>query len=273
MTSERLTETVVEPAAERARDTGGHRRIWIAGILIIVGVLVLAITYLLDRTTLQGQLSDLNRHATTLHEQIDRTDAAARALADQIRKLGQQPVVNPADLPKPEPVRGIAGTTITADGRLLVAYTDGRTEDKGRVVGREGPPGQSPPSIVSTDLADGVLVLRFSDGRSEVVGRVVGRDGAPGRGVASVAITSGRLVVAYTDGTTQDAGPLPAGPQGPAGRGIAHAEVRSCRWYVTYTDGVTEDAGNACVAGTSTLAPTPTTGRAPRPSLPLPTSR
>lgn len=36
-----------------------------------------------------------------------------------------------------------------------------------------------------------------------------GTGGAPGRGITSTAIIGGRLVVTYSDQTTQDAGPVP----------------------------------------------------------------
>lgn len=82
-----------------------------------------------------------------------------------------------------------------------------------------------------------------------------GVDGEPGRGISGTATVSGRLIVTYDDGTTEDAGPLPPGPPG---RGVQRAEVVDCRWRVTYTDGVSEDAGSACTTETVT-APAPTT--------------
>ncbi|SES20809.1 hypothetical protein SAMN04488000_118106 [Lentzea albida] len=103
--------------------------------------------------------------------------------------------------------------------------------------------------------------MSYSDSTTEDVGQVVGTDGddgAPGRGVTSVEAVDGRLAVTFSDGTRQDAGPLPAGPPGAPGRGVQRAEVVDCRWQVTYTDGTTEDAGNACT--TETVTPSPTTG-------------
>lgn len=259
MTSDRLDETV-EHAVAAARDDRGHRRIWLAGALMILGILVFATVYLIDRSTLQSTVDQLTARS-------DSSEAAARALAEQVRALGAAPVVSPPSQPPPPPARGISGTSITG-GRLLVAYTDGKVEDKGVVVGADGKDGTSPPGIVSSSVVDGALVLRWSDGRTEVAGRVVGEQGAAGapgadgRGVRSVTVAEGRLVVTYTDGTTSDAGPVPtgpAGPPGPAGRGIAKAEVYGCRWLVTYTDGTTADAGNACTTKTVTADPTSAT--------------
>lgn len=44
-----------------------------------------------------------------------------------------------------------------------------------------------------------------------------GSAGAAGRSITAVATTGGHLVVSFSDGTTQDAGALPAGPAGAAG--------------------------------------------------------
>ncbi|MGO1049774.1 hypothetical protein [Crossiella sp. CA198] len=261
MTDDQL-RAVAEPAAARARDRRGHRWNWILGGLAALAMVAFAVQYLTDRAGLRSEVDSLSARAEVLQSHAAAADAAARALDQQIRALGQTPVVTPRpDPPAPTPARGIAGTTVTNDGRLLVAYSDGVTEDKGRILGKDGKDGVSPPGITGAELLDGVLVLRWSDGRAEILGRVIGPTGATGRGLRSVTVAEGRLVVTYDDGTTQDAGALPPGPPGPpgpAGRGITRTEVRECRWYVTYSTGETEDAGPACATATPTTVPSST---------------
>jgi hypothetical protein len=105
--------------------------------------------------------------------------------------------------------RGITATLLDQNGRLVLTYSDGTTQDVGQVVGKageQGAQGQAGVGIVSSTVSGGHLVLTFTDGQVVDVGRIVGD---PGRGVASTAIVDGHLIVSYDDGTTQDAGELP----------------------------------------------------------------
>lgn len=202
-----------------------------------------------ERAT-QGQ-REAQREAKSLAEQVAEACARGGPVAAELgsacvaaRDIQRDPVGQPRD---GKDGRGIAATVI-ADGHLLVTYTDGAVEDKGSVVGAAGKPGKDGRSIRSSTIADGALVLAYSDGSSEVAGVVVGRDGAAGvdgRGVAGVAVTADfRLVVAYTDGTTADVGPLPRGPKGDPGRGIKSVEfdMADCSATVHYSDGTSEPA-------------------------------
>lgn len=126
--------------------------------------------------------------------------------------------------------RGIVGTSITGDGRLLVRYSDGAQVAVGAVAGPGGGDGRG---ILASTIEDGRLVLTFSDGEVQDLGPVVGATGAAGRGIASTVIVDGRLVVTYTDGATEDAGPVPPGPPG------ADAELPD-RVVRNYPDGTSE---------------------------------
>lgn len=109
---------------------------------------------------------------------------------------------------------GVLGTRIDA-GRLIVTYTDGRTQDVGPVVGKDGEAGAEGRGIEGTTVtAAGRLVVSYTDGTSTDLGPVAGRDG---RGIESFDQSDGRLVVVLTDGTRVDAGPLPPGPEGKQG--------------------------------------------------------
>lgn len=185
--------------------------------------------------------------------------------------------------------RGITGTAITA-GHLFVTYTDGATEDKGQVVGAQGLKGDQGRGITGTAISAGHLILNYSDNTSTDVGQVVGKDGATGatgatgpqgpagRGIASVGVTTDfQLVVTYTDGTTTNVGPLPAGPQGPKGdqgsigpQGVSQVDQYferndsgTCQSVAVFSDGHTErhTAGDsACpIVSPSSSSTTPTT--------------
>ena len=244
--------------------------------MAVTALAVLLLTY--QATSQEQRLS--------LEQQVAEIAADAKAVADPLADLCRtdpsvaarageacQKAAEVKSEPVPRPVngtdgRGIQGTDIV-DGRLVIYYTDGTRDDKGRVVGQAGAAGGAGRGIVASTINDGRLVLAYTDGAREDIGQVVGaqgdagEDGATGRGIAAVDGSSGRLLITYTDGTTADAGPLPPGPAGPrgeagpAGRGVQRAYVEDCRWYVLYTDGTSQDAGNACT--TETAEPPETT--------------
>ena len=85
--------------------------------------------------------------------------------------------------------------------------------------GPAGPSGTAGRGITSTRVADGDLLVTYSDGDTQNVGPVVGPSGANGRGIAAVSVASGDLVITYSDGTTSDLGTVvgPMGLQGVAG--------------------------------------------------------
>lgn len=167
-----------------------------------------------------------------------------------------------------EPGRGISSTSIV-DGRFLVTYTDGATEDKGSIQGPKGENGTTGKGITgSTINASGHLVLTYSDGTTADVGQVVGTNGKngtngkDGRGISSTGIVNGHLIVTYTDGDTTDLGPLPQGPKGNDGQ-------PPMGWTGTTSSGKTYTCARAtnfdysnpqytCTAPTSPPSSTPT---------------
>jgi hypothetical protein len=91
--------------------------------------------------------------------------------------------------------------------------------------------------------------------------------------VVSVSVSSDfHLIVAYSDGTTSDAGALPAGPTGATGatgqqgdKGDTGSPGPACpdgytarQAVITETDGTTHQ-GIACVSDNETTTPPPTT--------------
>lgn len=275
-TAERIVADIDHLRRIDARQPVLNRTIVTAVVLMAMALALVAVRSETRTSTLEELGSARDRDITAIREEMKTVCRAvpigglAPAERDACNRAerGEPPV--PRDGVDGVSGRGVANTAIVA-GRLLIAYTDGVTEDKGPVVGQPGAEGAPGRGVVGTAVVSGRLVLSYSDNTTEDVGPVVGPKGEPGRSVAGVDAIGGRLIVTYDDGTTQDAGPLPPGPPG---RGIARTEVVACRWQVTYTDGAVEDAGNACTTGTETVSPTTTavtTTDGPPPLLPLPT--
>lgn len=124
------------------------------------------------------------------------------------------------------PGRGVLGTSVR-DGRLIVAYSDGQTEDVGQVVGDDGV------GIAASGVEDGRLIVSYSDGRRADLGPVVGPAGV---GIADVDGTTGRLLVTLTNGEVIDAGPLPPGQDGIDGESAPPVSSVTR----TYADGTVE---------------------------------
>lgn len=79
--------------------------------------------------------------------------------------------------------RGISSFTTNADGDLIVTYTDGKTQNAGRILGPKGEtgaPGANGRGITSSEVISGSLIVRYSDGTSQNLGVVVGPAGANG---------------------------------------------------------------------------------------------
>ena len=80
---------------------------------------------------------------------------------------------------------------------------------------------------------------------------IPGRDGDPGRGITSTRIAAGRLLISYTDGTTEDVGPVAGangsagtnGTDGQPGRGIVSSTIEGGRLILSFSDGSRVDAG------------------------------
>lgn len=219
-----------------------------------------------QRDAAVGQSLDLAaqvQHACTTGDLQPADPLCTRAAQVQAEPIPGIPGIPGTPGAQGAPGRGIVGTSISPSGRLLVAYTDGSTDDVGVVVGAAGATGADGRGITGTTLQGGRLVIAFSDGSTQDVGPVVGadgvdgRDGRDGRGVASVAEVDGRLVVTFTDGETQDVGPLPAGPRGDTGAAGPMCPAGTTARTVQYAGNV---SGVGCVLDEQpTPTPAPTT--------------
>ena len=129
---------------------------------------------------------------------------------------------------------------------LFTFLSDGTQWDAGAL-----PPGMIARSIVSTAISTGnYLIVTYSDGTTQNAGPITG---GGGRGVASFSIdVNGILSVLYTDGITQIVGQAPKGlkgDQGVPGRGITSIAVQSDNSVLTtYTDLTTQNSGVIAVS-------------------------
>jgi hypothetical protein len=108
--------------------------------------------------------------------------------------------------------------------------------------GVDGAKGEPGVGVTGTSIVGGRLLITYSDGHTQDVGPVEGQAGATGpegRGIRGTTVADGRLVVTFTDDEALDLGPV----VGRDGRGIASLDGSSGRLLVTLTDGDVLDAG------------------------------
>jgi hypothetical protein len=235
MTGDPIDRTVVQPAADHARDGRSHRLFYLAGTLVVVGVLSFAVWSWLSIHGLRGDVAAATGHADRATSSAQAAAGRAQQLYDQVIKLGGKPVVQPP--PPPPPVSaGPAGAT-------------GAT-------GATGAPGQSPPCLLTAGQCQGADGAPGKDGPAGKDGAAgaTGQDGAPGK-----------------DGAAgQDGAP---GKDGPPGTSVTRQYFDrdgqgACRSYDDFSDGRTRvDQGEAGDAACAPAAPPPST----TPSAVLPT--
>lgn len=167
MTGDPIDRTLVQPAAEQARDERSHRLLYLAGAMIVVGLLGLAVWAWLSIDGLRDDVAAAqgDAHAAT----SSASDAAGRAqqLYDQVKQLGGTPVVQP-----PPPV---------AVGPTGPAGQPGATG----ATGPTGAAGQSPPCLFTPQQCQGADGKPGADGPQGGPGPtgpagVAGKDGQPG---------------------------------------------------------------------------------------------
>lgn len=187
--------------------------------MVVIAILALGAWLVGKVTTLGEENQQLEqrdqqsiRDREDLRERLEREEAALLALAEQIRLLGQQPVVEPSDPPEPGELVAIPGPRgLSCIEEIGYARCRG---DRGRV-GGDGSPGEP-----GSDGQDGEA----------------GPPGPPGP--------------AGPPGDRGPEGPAgPAGPAGADGRGLKDAQCGDDgRWVLTWTDGTTSDGGVCRVA-------------------------
>lgn len=189
-------------------------------VLKIIGIILLALAVAWTMATLLNTLDEVESSRVDraeLHERLDRQRSTADALADQIRGLGHDPVLDPGVTPEERftPVPGKDGQD-GKDGRPGTDGSDGRDGADSNV---PGPKGDS----------------------------IRGRDGSPGESIAGPRGPAGESIrgpagPAGRDGKDGADSTVP-GPEGPSGRGI---EAMTCvgprtTFTITRTDGTTSE--------------------------------
>lgn len=232
MTGDPIDRTLVQPAAENARDDQSHRLLYLAGALVVVGVLGLALWAWFSIRGLHDEVTAAEVHADT-------ATSSAQQLYDQVKRLGGTPVV------APPAVQGPTGAT-------------GATGAQG-LPGRDGSPGQSPPCLFTPSQCVGAAGKDGQPGAN-------GKDGVDGKnGVDGQPGTNGVDGQPGKDGTNGV-----DGKDGAPGVSVTRVYFDrnadgECRTYNDFSDGRTKvDEG---AAGDAACAP----AKNPTPAAVLPT--
>lgn len=184
------------------------RRGAIAMIVLLVAVLLGSVWAVLWLAKENDTLDERDRQSLSDRAQLRRDltaeQAAREALAEQLRGLGEQPVLEPEDVPDDADVIVVPGPKGDRGASCIeeIGYprcrgtagddgSDGPTGANGSD-GADGQPG--PPGPAGKDGAPG------ADGKDGV-------DGKDGRGIEKTYCNdAGRWEITYTDGTTSDGG-------------------------------------------------------------------
>ena len=167
---------------------------------------------------MRDDLARANADRTSMRAELDQQQEASTALADQVRGLGEEPVVEPEALPS----AGSPG----ADGKDGIAGKNGEPGKDG-LDGKPGPPGKTGPAgaegAAGADGSDGEPGPAGppgakgdpgpagADGKDGALG-AAGANGKDGRSVDSVSCSGslGTFTFTYSDGTTQTVQCTPA---------------------------------------------------------------
>lgn len=179
-------------------------RLKFVALVLAMAAIGLAIVLIANRVdTLAAQLEESRADGVALEADLNEQEAASSALAQQVRRLGGKPVVDP---PKVDPLPGPAGSAGRdgprgrpgedgKDGRPGADGEDG-TDGTNGTDGEDGADGQ--PGPMGATGADGKDGANGADGAD-------GTDGKDGRSVESVQCDNGlgTFTFTYSDGTSQ----------------------------------------------------------------------
>lgn len=268
MTGDPIDRTLVQPAAEQARDDQSHRLLYIAGALVIVGVAGLAVWAWLS-------IQSLHTDVTEARGAADTATSSAQQLYDQVKRLGGTPVV-PAPAAGPAGPQGPGPTQAQIDAAVAVQLAE-----------HPPPAGQNAtPAMVASAVADFLTVHPPQPGRPPTAEEIasaasayIAEHAADFRGQNGQNATDAQVataVAAYCDAHGSCAGP----PGQPGHEGAPGVSVTrqyfdrnssgQCRNYNDFSDGRTKvDQGPA---GDSACAPAPPPTTTPSAVLPTGTT-
>lgn len=173
--------------------------------------------------------------------------------------------------------RSVSSFLTDEEGNLIVTYTDGQTQDAGKIVGKNGIDGINGidgRGILSAGLDQGNLVIRYTDGTTANVGMVVGpsgtngdkgepgTNGADGLSVIDLKVdTAGYVQVYYSDGQVKQAGHVIINT-------ITKMSCEADVLTILMTDGSSVSATVDCTPDSQIVIPAP----APAPAAPTKTT-
>lgn len=177
----------------------------------VIVVLALAVAWTFATLlNMLGEVESSRLDRAELHERLDRQRTTADTLADQIRDLGHDPVVDPGTTPEARymPVPGRDGKD-GRDGRDGDSITGQPGRDGESIV---GPPGRDGKTVVGPPGADSTVPgppgkgEKGDKGDPSTVPGPRGGEGPPGRGIESMSCVGPRITftITWTDGTTSE---------------------------------------------------------------------
>lgn len=175
---------------------------WVVLALVVVGSVFFLFDEVTDRVAIAEQQAEVNGDAAVENRQaLAEANERVDALGQQVRDLGEDPVVPTSPLPGqsvvtgPQGERGLRGLI----GLPGPQGATGRTGARGEA-GAQGAPGQ--PGATGEQGATGATGATGPQGDRGPAGA----DGKDGRGIRSAVCSDGRWTITYTDDTTSDGG-------------------------------------------------------------------
>jgi hypothetical protein len=145
--------------------------------------------------------------------------------------------------------RGVTTFVTNASGDLIVTYTDGATQNVGRVVGqngKDGLPGKDGRGVLTANVESGNLIIGYTDGTTQNLGNIVGPAGQTGE-----TGPTGPTGATGATGPAGETGPQgPIGPQGPAGISVINIEVDATGTVVVYYSNNTSQIAGRVIVNT-----------------------
>ena len=106
---------------------------WVAlvAVAVLLGLGLLALVLRVE--ALDGALEESRTDRSTLHSELNEQEAASQALAEQVKRLGGKPVVDPPDTTTPPPALGPTDAQVQDAVKVICAGTSACVPTKAQV--------------------------------------------------------------------------------------------------------------------------------------------
>ena len=106
---------------------------WVAlvAVAVLLGLGLLALVLRVE--ALDGALEESRTDRSTLHSELNEQEAASQALAEQVKRLGGKPVVDPPDTTTPPPALGPTDAQVLDAVKVICAGTSACVPTKAQV--------------------------------------------------------------------------------------------------------------------------------------------